>query len=82
MVRGFRTGDIGEALYGTTADCTERRRPSAAVGRVLKRLHVRGLIRKVPRSRRWHVCLIGHGVLEGVLQLYHRGIPAALGKAA
>jgi hypothetical protein len=82
VVLGFRNGDIREALYGTTADPTERRRQSAAVGRVLKRLHVRGLSRKVPRSRRWHVSPKGHGMLQGVLQLYHRGIPAALGKAA
>jgi hypothetical protein len=82
VVRGFRNADIREALYGATADPVERRRQSAAVGRLLKRLHVRGLIRKVPRSRRWHVSPKGHGVLQGVLQLYHRGIPAALGTAA
>jgi hypothetical protein len=80
VVRGFRNADIREALYRTTTDPVERRRQSAAVGRLLKRLHVRGLIRKVPRSRRWHVSPNGHGVLQGVLQLYHRGIPAALGK--
>ena len=54
----------------------------AAVGRLLKRLHVGGLIRKVPRSRRWHVTPRGHGVLQGVLRLYHSGIPAALATAA
>ena len=75
LVRGFRNADIREALYETTADPAERRRQSAAVGRLLKRLHVRGLIRKVPRSRRWHVSPSGHRVLQGVMQLYHRGIP-------
>ena len=55
VVRGFRNADIREALYGTTEDPVERRRQSHAVGRMLKRLHVRGLIVKVPRSRRWHV---------------------------
>ncbi len=78
VVNGFRNADIRESLYGTTADPLERGRQSAAVGRLLKRLHVRGLIRKVPRSRRWHVSTKGQGVLQGVLQLYHRGIPAAL----
>jgi hypothetical protein len=82
VLRGFRNADIREALYGTTADPVERRRESAAVGRLLKRLHVRGLIRKVPRSRRWLVSQNGHRVFQGVLQLYHRGIPAALGTAA
>ena len=55
LLRGFRNADIREALYGTTEDPGERRRQSHAVGRMLKRLHVRGLIAKVPRSRRWHV---------------------------
>ena len=82
VVRGFRNADIRGALYGTTANLVERRRQSAAVGRLLKRLHARGLIRKVPRSRRWHVSPKGHEVLQGILQLYHRGIPAVLGKAA
>ena len=82
IVRGFRNADIREALHGTTADPADRRRQSAAVGRLLKRLHVRGLIRKVPRSRRWHVSPDGHRVLQGILQLYHRGIPAAIGTAA
>jgi hypothetical protein len=82
MVRGFRNADIREALHGKTDDSVERRRQSAAVGRLLKRLHVHGLIRKVPRTRRWHVTTKGHGVLQGVLRLYHRGIPAALGVAA
>ena len=59
-----------------------RRTLDLAIGRLLKRLHVRGLIRKVPRSRRWHVSPKGHRVLQGVLQIYHRGIPAALGTAA
>ncbi len=46
VVRGFRNADIQEALYRTTADQVERRRQSAAVGRLLKWLHVRGLIPK------------------------------------
>ena len=82
VVRGFRNADIREALYGTTDDPADLRRQSAAVGRLLKRLHVRGLIRKVPRTRRWHVSPNGHRVLQGILQLYHRGIPTAIGTAA
>jgi hypothetical protein len=82
LLRGFRNADIREALYGTTDDSNEGRRRSAAVGRLLKRLHVRGLIKKVPRSRRWLVSYQGHRVLGAVLQLYHHGIPAALAAAA
>jgi hypothetical protein len=81
-VRGFRNADIREALYGGSHDPQERRCQSAAVGRLLKRWHVRGLIVKVPRSRRWHVSRAGHRVLQAVVQLYHWGIPATFGRAA
>jgi hypothetical protein len=82
LVRGFRNADIREALYGSTENAEERRRHSHAVGRMLKRLHVRGLIVKVPHSRRWHVSRKGHQVLGAVVRLYHYGIPAAVGQAA
>ena len=82
LVRGFRNADIREALYGPTEDAGERRRQSQSVGRMLKRLHVRGLIAKVPHSRRWHVSQKGHRVLGAVVRLYHYGIPAAVDCAA
>lgn len=82
LLHGFRNADIREALYGTTEEVGERRRQSHAVGRMLKRLHVRGLIVKVPRSHRWHVSKNGQQVLGAVVQLYHHGIPAAMRTAA
>ncbi len=82
LVRGFRNAEIREALYEPTEDAGERRRQSLAVGRMLKRLHVRGLIAKVPHSRRWHVSQKGHRLLGAVVRLYHYGIPAAVHCAA
>lgn len=82
LVRGFRNAEIREALYGSNEDRSERRRQSAAVGRMLKRLHARGLIAKVPRTRRWLVSQKGHQLLGAILQLYHYGIPAGAGQAA
>jgi hypothetical protein len=82
LLRGFRNADIRVALYGLTEDTGERRHQSHAVGRMLKRLHVRGLIVKVPHSHRWHVNGKGHQVLGAVVRLYHEGIPAAVGRAA
>jgi hypothetical protein len=82
LVRGFRNADIRAALYGSTEDAGQRRRHSHAVGRLLKRLHVRGLIAKVPHSHRWLVSGKGHQVLGAVVRLYHDGIPAALRIAA
>ena len=82
LLHGFRNTDIRVALYGETDDGDDRRRQSHAVGRMLKRLHVRGLIAKVPHSHRWHVSKKGHQVLGAVVQLYHHGIPAAMRTAA
>ena len=82
LLRGFRNAEIREALYGSIEDAGQRRLQSHAVGRMLKRLHVRGLIVKVPRSHRWNVSGKGHQVLGAVVRLYHYGIPAALGHAA
>jgi hypothetical protein len=82
LLHGFRNADIRAALYGSTEDATECRRQSHAVGRMLKRLHVRGLLAKVPHGHRWHVSKKGHQVLGAVVQLYHHGIPAAMRTAA
>jgi hypothetical protein len=82
LLRGFRNADIRQALYGSIADVGQRRRQSHAVGRTLKRLHVRGLIVNVPHSRRWHVSAKGHHLLGAVVRLYHHGIPAAVSRAA
>src|SRR5262245_6254602 len=76
-LQGFRNGDVRRALYGAAKEPSRRRRESAAVGRQLKRLHVRGLIAKVPRSRRWRVTAKGQSLMGAVVRLYHLGLPAA-----
>ena len=48
----------------------EQRRASAAVGRLLKRLHVRHLVAKIPRTRRWRVTERGRHLLGVAVQLY------------
>jgi hypothetical protein len=69
LLRGFRNAAIRAALDGSTEDGGERPRPSHAVGRMLKRLHVRGWIVKVPHSPRWPVSGKGHRVLGAVVRL-------------
>ena len=76
------TPTSGKRCYESIDEAGERRRRSHAVGRMLKRLHVRGLIVKVPHSRRWLVSRKGHQVLGAVVRLHHYGIPAAVGRAA
>ncbi len=77
--RGIRNAEIRLAFYGSAEDAGELRH---AVGRMLKRLHVRGLIAKVTHSHRWQVSAKGHQVLGAVVRLDHYGIPAAIADAA
>ncbi len=72
IAQGFRNQDIRAALYTESAKDPLRQRQSAAVGRVLKRLQVRGLVVKVPRSRRWRVTDLGRRVMGDTLQTYRR----------
>jgi hypothetical protein len=71
IAQGFRNKDIRENLYAERATASTRRRQSAAIGRLLKRLHVRALISKVPHTRRWRVTDPGRRILTGALKIYH-----------
>ena len=51
----------------------QRRRQSAYVSRLLKRLHVHGFIAKIPRSRRWRITSRGQQVLGAALEFHHAG---------
>jgi hypothetical protein len=53
IAHGFRNADIRTPLFGDLKKRDKQRRASAAVGRLLKRLHVRHLVAKIPRTRRW-----------------------------
>jgi len=75
VARGFRNREIREALFGVPKASATPNRNSAAVGRLLKRLHVRQLIAKVPRTRRWKVTERGRRLLGLAVQLYRRCWP-------
>jgi hypothetical protein len=75
IARGFRNGDIREPLFGPPKPSCQQRRTSAAVGRLLKRLHVRQLVAKIPRTRRWRVTERGRRLLGVAVQLYHASWP-------
>ena len=70
IARGFRNADIRVPMFGASKKASEKRRTSAAVGRLLKRLHVRQLVAKVPRTRRWRVTERGRQLLGAAVQLY------------
>jgi hypothetical protein len=75
ITRGLRNQDIRTALFGPCQQAELRRRASAAVGRLLKRLHVRHLLAKVPHTRRWRVTERGRHLLSLAVQLYRRAWP-------
>ncbi len=72
LAQGFRNRDIRAALYTELRQDPLRHRHSAAVGRFLKRLQVRGLVVKVPRTRRWRVTDQGRRLMGDTLQTYRR----------
>jgi hypothetical protein len=75
VARGFRNRDIRELVFGFPKQPSLERRASAAVGRLLKRLHVRNLVAKIPRTRRWRITQRGRHLLGLTLQLYKTSWP-------
>lgn len=73
IARGFRNRDIRQVLFGPDNSDTYRR--SAAVGRMLKRLHARQLVAKIPRTRRWRMTKSGRTLLGRAIQLYSQTWP-------
>ena len=62
LLRGFHNHDIRGQLGLQGKDPTLKRRDAARVGRLLKRLHVRQLIAKIPHTRRWRITQLGESV--------------------
>jgi len=73
IARGFRNRDVRTALFGEAG--TDKARHSAAVGRLLKRLHARQLLAKIPRTRRWRVTERGRQLLARAVELYRQAWP-------
>ena len=71
----FRNRDIARALYGPTDDPILKRRHAARASRRIKKLHLRGYIRKVPRTHTWSVTPKGHAVLGACVRAYYDDVP-------
>ena len=77
LLRGFRNAEIRQALWGESRDAEQRQRQANAVTRLLKRLHVRKLLAKIPRTRRWRVTAQGQRLLGAMVRLHYHGLAAA-----
>jgi hypothetical protein len=73
IARGFRNKDIRAALFGPAEANSQQR--SAAIGRLIKRLHHRQLVAKIPRTRRWRVTDAGRQILSRAVQYYSKTWP-------
>jgi len=77
LLRGFRNADIRRALYAEPRDPRQRLRQANQVTRLLKHLHVRGLLAKIPHTRRWRVTHRGQQLLGTIVQLHYHGLSKA-----
>lgn len=81
-IMGLRNADIRRQLFRPTNNPRSLRGQSARVSRLLKQLHVHGLIAKVPRSRRWRITPKGQTIMTMAMKLYHEEYLQTLTKQA
>ena len=77
-VNGFRNRDIREVVFAEEQDDKKR---SARTSRLLKKLRHHSLIKKVPRSRRYHVTRKGRKIMGALIGFYHKDFPKLAAKA-
>lgn len=78
LLRGFYNAQIRQALWGRHRSADQRRRQARQVTRLLKRLHLRGLLAKIPHTRRWRVTARGQQVLGALVRLHYHGLATAI----
>jgi hypothetical protein len=75
MIHGFRNRDLRDHLFPGSTTPEELRRRSTRVSRLLKRLHVHGLVAKIPRSRRWRLTKTGQALMATVIAFHKETYP-------
>ncbi len=79
---GLRNADVRQQLFGSTTDPQVRRRQANKTSRLFRRLHVHGLLAKIPRSRRWRVTQRGNVLLTTLIQCHYEKYPEILNQMA
>ena len=77
LVHGFRNKDIRNIIF---PDCKDPKKLSSKTSRLLKKLRCHGLIKKVQRSRRYHVTSKGRRVMGALIELRHKDYPQLAAK--
>jgi len=68
-INGFRNRDLARLLYASHQDLTprEKRRQSGAITRKLRLLRAHGLIKKVPKTHRYHLTATGSKAISTII---------------
>jgi len=84
-VRGFAYADMRKELASSVhfkGIRGDKRRQSAKVTRIFQRLHIHGLIAKIPHSRRWRTTGFGRRMMATAIQVRELNFPQLLALAA
>ena len=81
-LHGMRNQDVRQQLFGTTNDRDLRRRQANKVSRLFRRLHVHGLLAKIPRTRRWRLTKHGTLLISVFLKCHYEKYPELLAALA
>ena len=82
-LHGFKANQIANQIgLIYSDDPVTRRRQSAWIYRKLKMLRSHGLIRRMPRSKRYRITQQGARLINAVIDLYHNSLPDKLAEAA
>jgi len=77
LTGGFRNRDIGKVIF---PDMEDAKKLSSKTSRTLRKLRQHGLIKKVPRSRRYQVTSKGRRIMGVLIELYHKDYPELIAK--
>lgn len=75
---GFCNKEIRSAIFPNMVDVKKR---SSKTSRILKKLRQHGLIKKVQRSRRYHVTSKGRRIMGALIELRKKDYPQLAAKA-
>ncbi len=72
-INGFRNRDLAKLLYAADQElsATEKRRQSSAITRKLRLLRAHGLIKKVPKTHRYHLTAAGSKAITAIIAALH-----------
>jgi hypothetical protein len=81
-LHGMRNQDLRRYLFGDTRDPAIRRCQANKVSRLFRRLHVHGLVAKIPRTRRWRLTQRGTLLITVFLKSHYERYPELLAALA